>query len=45
MLSVSERTIDKWRNQGLPFIKIDNVVRYDLEDVKNWIDNKKEGGK
>jgi len=39
-LNIPEATLCKWRSTGevnLPYIKIGNAVRYDLEDVNQWL--------
>ena len=41
-LRVHENTIDRWRKKGLPFMKFESSIRFDMEAVKNWIkDNSK----
>ncbi len=37
-LSVSLPMIDKWRSQGMPFLKIGKSVRFKWEDVEKWLD-------
>lgn len=39
MLQVAEITIHKWRNKGLPFKKIGRAVRFNVEEVNQWINN------
>ena len=39
VLNVSTRTIERWRKLGLPFIKIGNVVTYDVEKVSAWLND------
>lgn len=34
---VSRSTIDRWRKDGMPCEKIGRSVRFDLEQVKEWI--------
>ena len=37
VLGVSTRSIDKWREtEGLPFVKVDTVVRFNVSDVLEW---------
>jgi excisionase family DNA binding protein len=36
-LKVSRQTIYLWRKEGLPFIKINRSVRFDLDAVNEWI--------
>lgn len=41
MYSISRTTIDRWRREGMPFQKVGRGVRFDLQEVENWIkDNK-----
>ncbi len=40
-LNVSERTIDRYREKGMPHIKLESLVRFDEEEVMNWL----KGGK
>jgi len=40
LLKVSKRTIVYWREQGMPFKKINRLVRFDLDEVKKWIDER-----
>ncbi len=35
--SVSSLRRDRWLGGGIPFRKLGSHVRYDLEDVLNWI--------
>ena len=37
-LSISQRTLCRWKNEGLPSIKLSyNAVRYDLKAVMGWV--------
>lgn len=36
-LSVSEQTINKWMNTGLPYIQLDSVILFNLIEVKTWL--------
>ena len=36
-LQISNNTLDKWINQGLPKITIEGVVRFDKEAVDQWL--------
>lgn len=40
-LKISRSTIDRWRKEGLPFVKIGRGVRFDEAAVMAWIDNNK----
>lgn len=37
-LQVAEITIHKWRAKGFPFIKLGRSVRFDMTEVKKWIE-------
>jgi excisionase family DNA binding protein len=36
-LQVAEITIRKWRETGLPFVKLGRAVRFEPEAVNEWI--------
>ena len=36
-LKISRATVDRWRQEGLPFVKIGNGVRFIENDVMEWI--------
>jgi hypothetical protein len=37
-LSISKRTLCRWKNEGLPSIQISyKTVRYDLDKVMEWV--------
>jgi excisionase family DNA binding protein len=41
LLKISRTTIDRWRKEGMPFIKMGRGVRFDQGAVMKWIkDNK-----
>lgn len=44
MLQVAEITIFRWRQRGLPHIKVGRSIRYDFDEVMKWIEknNQKE---
>lgn len=35
--SISRATIDRWRKEGMPFVKVGRGVRFNTEDVHAWI--------
>ena len=43
--SISRSTIDRWRKEGMPFIKVGRGVRFDETDVYEWIRNNKQESK
>jgi len=34
---VSRQTVYLWRDEGMPYLQLNKMVRYDLEDVMNWL--------
>jgi len=47
MFSVHPTTINRWRKEAnpVPFILLGKNVRFDLEKVIQWLEDKKEGKK
>lgn len=44
-LQITIKTLYKFKNQGMPCIKIShNIVRYELEEVITWFKNRQEKG-
>lgn len=43
LLSVSEQTINKWMNIGLPHIQLDSVILFNLVEVNKWLTIFKKG--
>ena len=41
MLKVARSTVYKYKEMGLPFIKLGKVIRFELKDVVNWVDQQK----
>lgn len=37
-LSVSRWTINDWRKAGMPFLKLNRVVRFELDKVMQWLE-------
>lgn len=37
LLKISRPTLDRWRKQGLPYIKTGRLVRFDRNEVMEWI--------
>lgn len=35
--SLSRSTIDRWRKEGMPAVKVGRSVRFDLDKVQEWI--------
>ncbi|RUS47615.1 AlpA family transcriptional regulator [Cohnella sp. AR92] len=41
--SISKRTLCRWKNEGLPSVKLSyNMVRYYLDEVTEWVQKNKE---
>lgn len=37
MLRVSRQTLHRWRSEGMPFMRASRTIRYDYEEVLNWV--------
>lgn len=37
-LKVSRQTIYDWRKNGLPFLKIGSSIRFDGDEVNEWVE-------
>lgn len=46
-LRLNVRTLGNWayKGKGPRFIKIGGTRRYDMQDVRSWVELQKEGGK
>lgn len=42
-LDISRTALHRLRKQGLPFVKINNRVAYDLEEVEEWLGQQRIG--
>lgn len=42
LLKVTRQTIGNWRREGMPFMKFGTTVRFDYDEVIEWL---KERGK
>lgn len=40
-MKVSTRTIRRWLVQGLPFVRVGQIVRIDLDKAVGWIEGQK----
>ena len=36
-LNISRATLDRWRDKGLPFIKIDKTIRFNKDEAMEWV--------
>ncbi|AFM40978.1 DNA-binding protein, excisionase family [Desulfosporosinus acidiphilus SJ4] len=36
-LNISRATLDRWRNQGLPYLKTGKLVRFNRGKVQEWL--------
>lgn len=44
LLSLSERTIDRLKqSEGLPFHKLGGQYRFSLQEVKEWMERRRDG--
>lgn len=39
---VTERTVQNWQAKGMPFKKFGRIVRFELEEVLQWLESKEE---
>ncbi len=39
-LKISRRTSERWRKEGLPFIKQGRLIRFDKQVVTEWLKSK-----
>lgn len=39
ILKVNRQSIFNYRKQGMPYKKLNRAVRFDLEEVKEWINS------
>jgi excisionase family DNA binding protein len=42
MFKVTRKTIERWRKEGLPFIKIGSTVRFEQKEVIEWVKKHKQ---
>ena len=42
ILRISRQTVMRWRKEGMPHYKYNASVRFDLEEIKEWL--KEKGG-
>jgi hypothetical protein len=42
-LKVKVRTLDNWacQHKGPPFIQVEGVRRYEMDEVRNWVEERK----
>jgi excisionase family DNA binding protein len=38
ILKVSRETLYNWRKDGLPFTRVMTTIRYNLDEVRRWIE-------
>jgi excisionase family DNA binding protein len=36
-LKITRKTSERWRQMGMPFIKVDKAVRFSKNDVERWL--------
>lgn len=37
---VTKTTIENWRREGMPFEKLGKIVRFNQEEVEQWLKNR-----
>ncbi len=42
-MKVSTRTVRRWLVDGLPFVRVGQIVRIDLDKAVGWIENQRRG--
>ena len=38
-LGISNNTLDSWIKKGLPIIRVGKTVRFNTDDLNNWLQN------
>lgn len=38
---IVRRTVDRWRKEGMPHIKINRTIRFDEQEVQEWVNKHK----
>jgi len=36
-LKISRSTVDRWRKDGLPYIKTERLIRFNRKEVEKWL--------
>lgn len=44
-LKVTRKTTERWRKDGMPYLKIGRTVRFDKTEVVKWIEEKQNSSK
>lgn len=39
-LSVTRQSVYNWRKEGMPYKKLGSLVRFDLDEVLSWLEEK-----
>lgn len=39
-LKIGKTTVERWRKKGMPFIKVDKLVRFNKDEVEQWLKQK-----
>lgn len=39
-LRISRSTAVRWRKEGMPYMQVNRIVRYDRDLVQKWLDEK-----
>lgn len=38
-LGISNNTLDSWIKKGLPIIRVGKTIRFNTDDLNNWVQN------
>lgn len=39
---VSEKTIRNWKLKGMPYKQVNQILRFDIEEVNEWIEKQRD---
>jgi len=44
-LKITRKTTERWRKEGMPFVKIRGSVRFERKAIEQWIEENGKGSK
>jgi excisionase family DNA binding protein len=44
-LKITRKTTERWRKEGMPFVKIKGSVRFERKAIEQWIEENGKGSK
>jgi excisionase family DNA binding protein len=44
-LKITRKTTERWRKEGMPFVKIKGSVRFERKAIEHWIEENGKGSK